>query len=74
MNLNVTLLLIFDKIKEKLMHKRLYNFYEENNILFSNQFGFRKQISTVHALIQITEKIKHSIENGRYLYNGLNPI
>ena len=62
----ISLLSIFDKIIEKLMHKMLYNFFEENNILLRNQFGFRKQNSTVHALIQITEKIKHSIENGRY--------
>ena len=62
----ISLLSIFDKIIEKLMHKRLYNFFEENNILFRNRFGSRKQNSTVHALIQITEKIKHSIGNGRY--------
>ena len=39
---------------------------DENNILFENQFGFRKQNSTVHALIQITEQITSSIENGKY--------
>ena len=44
----------------------LYAFLEENNILFENQFGFRKQNSTVHALIQITEKIKSSFEEGKY--------
>ena len=35
-------------------------------ILFENQFGFRKQNSTVHTLIQITEQIRSSIENGKY--------
>ena len=39
---------------------------DENNILFENQFGFRKQNSTVHALIQITEQITSLIENGKY--------
>ena len=39
---------------------------EENNILFENQFGFRKQNSTMHALIQITDQIRSSIENGKY--------
>ena len=39
---------------------------DENNILFENQFGFRKQISTVHALIQINEQIRSAIENGKY--------
>ena len=40
------------------MHKRLYTFLEKNNILFRNQFGFRKTNSTVHALVQITEMVK----------------
>ena len=36
----IPLLSIFDKIIEKLMHKRLYNFFMEHNILYQNQFGF----------------------------------
>ena len=62
----ISLLSIFDKIIEKLMHKRLYNFLEEHNILFSNQFGFRKNNSTSLALIQITERIKESIDKGKH--------
>ena len=61
----ISLLSIFDKIIEKLMHKRLYLYFESHNMLFHNQFGFRKGNSTVHALIQITEQIKQSIENGK---------
>ena len=45
----ISLLLIFDKIIEKLIHKKLYGFLEEHNILYHNQFGFRKNNSTVHA-------------------------
>ena len=41
------------------MHKRL-------NILFQNQFGFRKNNSTSFALIEITEKIKETIDNKKY--------
>ena len=52
----IALLSIFNKIIEKLLHKRLYDFLQENNILFQNQFGFRKNNSTTFALIQITEK------------------
>ncbi len=62
----ISLLSIFDKIIEKLMHVRLYNFLEANNILYENQFGFRKKNSTVHALIQITEQIRESIDKGKY--------
>ena len=62
----ILLLSIFDKIIEKLMHKRLYTFLEDNNILYHNQYGFRKNNSTVYALVQITELIKASIDNGKF--------
>ena len=62
----ISLLSIFDKIIEKLMHKRLYSFLDEHSILFKNQFGFRKNNSTSFALIQITEKIKETIEKKKY--------
>ena len=62
----ISLLSVFDKIMEKIMHKRLYHFLEVNNILYSKQFGFRKNNSTMNALINITEKIKESIDKGKY--------
>ena len=62
----ISLLSIFDKIIEKIMHKRLYDFLQEHNILFRNQFGFRKNNSTSFALIEITEKIKETIDNKKY--------
>ena len=62
----ISLLSIFDKIIEKLMHKRLYEFLEHHNILFENQFGFRKNNSTVYALMEITERIKETIDKGKF--------
>ena len=44
----------------------LYNFLVENDILYKNQFGFRKNNSTTFALLQITEKIKETIDNKKY--------
>jgi len=40
----ICLLSIFDKLLEKLMYKRLYDFLIMNNILYEYQFGFRKII------------------------------
>ena len=62
----ISLLSIFDKIIEKLMHKRMYEFFEEHDILYKFQFGFRKKMSTAHSLVEITEEIKESIDNGKY--------
>ena len=41
-------------------------FLEMHNILNVNQFGYRKNNSTIFALMQITEKIKESIDNGKF--------
>ena len=62
----ISLLSIFDKIIEKIMHKRLYEFLQEHNILFQNQFGFRKNNSTYFAIIEIAEKIKETVDNKKY--------
>ena len=62
----ISLLSIFDKIIEQIMHKYLYAFLEYHNFLFQNQFGFRRNNSTVYALAQITETIKESIDKGKY--------
>ena len=45
----ISLLSIFDKIMEKIMHKRLYNFLKENNILYNKQYDSRKNNSTIDA-------------------------
>ena len=44
----ISLLSVFSKIFEKIMHKRLYNFLEVNDILHPLQFGFRK--NTLHSI------------------------
>ena len=62
----ISLLSIFDKIIEKVMYSRLYKFLEDHNILYDLQYGFRKNISTIHSLTQITEQITCSIEKGMY--------
>ena len=62
----ISLLSVFSKIFEKLMHQRLYNFLEINEILHPLQFGFRKKHSTLYTLINMTEHIKNTIDNGNY--------
>ena len=60
----ISLLSNLNKIFEKIMHKRLYEFLEKNECIFKNQFGFRKSHSTNHALINLTEDIRNSLDNG----------
>ena len=44
----------------------MYEFLDVNNILCENQYGFRKNNSTVYALIDIRERIKNTIDEGKY--------
>ena len=56
-----------DKILERLMRNRLYNFLEKKGITFSLQFGFRQKYSTSYDLIHLTDRIKHAIDKGNYV-------
>ena len=62
----ISVLSIFSKIIEKLIHKRLYNFLDTFQLPYSLQFGFREKHSTIHALISLTESIKNSIDKGKF--------
>ena len=48
---------------EKYMYKRLYTFLNNSNTINNLQFGFR-QYSTSHALINITENIRKTLDDG----------
>ena len=65
-NNDLAWLSIFSKIIEKLMHTRLYLFLEQHKAIFISQFGFQKNKSTMHSLIEIVEKIKFCIEEKKY--------
>ena len=61
---SISLLPIFSKIFEKLMHKRLYSFLEMHETLFEMQFGFRTGHSAEHALVSLSEKNKCTLDSG----------
>lgn len=59
----ISKLTIFSKILERAMHTRLNAFLERNKLLHNNQFGFRKNHSTTHALIEVVDKISEAIDD-----------
>ena len=61
----ISLLSNLGKTFEKLMHNRLNKFLENNDIIYPLQFGFRKNDSTTHALIHLTNLISESLDNGK---------
>ena len=45
----ISLLITLSKILEKLIHKRVYNHLEENNLIYNSQYGFRPKHSCENA-------------------------
>ena len=63
----ISLLSNLNKIMEKLIFKRVYEFLEKYNCFYDLQFGFRSKHSTVHALISITESIRSALDENKYV-------
>ena len=53
----ISVLPFFSKIFEFFFSNHLLNFIDSNNILYDNQFGFRKNHSTTHAIITLVESV-----------------
>ena len=58
----ISLLPIFNKIFEKILHSRITSFIDKHKILLKRQYGFQKGKSTEHALIDIQESILKALE------------
>ena len=59
----ISLLSSISKVFEKVIHKRLYNFLEHNEMLNPLQFGFRSKHSTIHAITKLTSDVLLGFEN-----------
>jgi len=66
----ISLLSIFDKIFEKIVCRRILNFWNKHNVIYKYQFGFRKNHSTTLALIEITDNIYKWLDD-QYFVMGL---
>ncbi len=62
----ISLLSNINKILEKLMYNRVYQFLDEKKCFYKLQFGFRNKHSTAHALISITEQIRTALDSGNF--------
>ena len=62
----VSVLPVFSKFLEKVIYKRLYSYLLKYNLLFDNQYGFRKSHSTSLALIHLYDKLSCAIDNNEF--------
>ena len=56
----------FSKIIEKLIHKRLMNFFQNNSVFCDTQYGFQSNLSTTHALLDVLTSTCDQINVGDY--------
>ena len=62
----ISLLSNISKIIEKIVHDWLYMYFENSNVFYKCQFGFRANHSTTHALTEITEQIRNACDKSLY--------
>ena len=53
---------VFSKLLEKVVYNRILKYLDKHDILFKNQYGFRKGHSTSFALLHLFEKISSAID------------
>ncbi|XP_065667791.1 uncharacterized protein LOC136088065 [Hydra vulgaris] len=62
----IPLLSVFSKVLERILYNKIYNHLTINNLLYNNQYGFQKNNSTEHAILQFTRNISESFENSQF--------
>ena len=65
--LPISLLSIYNRLFEKLLHRRLIKFIYKNDIRYNLQYGFRNKHSTQHAILDIVNTIHSNMDNRKYL-------
>jgi len=62
----ISILNVFSKILEKIVHTRLSTFLENNNLINPRQFGFRADHSTSHPLSLVTDTLVKAIDKKQH--------
>ena len=61
----ISILPYFSKIFEKVVTNHIIDFLEMHDILYNNQFGFRRDHSTSHAIITLVERVSKALDTGK---------
>ena len=59
----ITILLTLSKILEHIVHQQIYKYLQQNNLITSDQFGFRPKLTTNIALTRCTQEILQNMDN-----------
>ena len=58
----ISLLPAISKIFEKVVFAQVYKYFNDNNLLYKHQYGFRKHHSTELAAIELTDKLFDNLD------------
>lgn len=61
----ISILTVFNKIVERLIHNRLSSFLKKNRILHERQFGFRRKSGTESAAVDVLNFLQSELNKGR---------
>ena len=64
----ISLLTCLSKIIEKVIFHRFTDFFNKQSVLVSNQYGFRANSSTTHAILDIIAEMYDNINSKLYSY------
>ena len=67
----ISILSYLSKIFEKIIYIRLFNFFDNNNIISPFQFGFQRGMSTFDALVHFSEIVYNSLNRKSSILNIL---
>ena len=69
----ISLLPTISKVLEKLIFIQVYSYFNEKNILYNNQYGFRAKYSREFAdFSKACDTIDHNVLQSKLAYYGLN--
>ena len=60
----ISILPVLSTFLERITYNRVYNHLDSKGLLYEKQFGFQRNNSTEHAILQLTRDITDSFEKG----------
>ena len=61
----ISILPALSKIFEKVVFEQLYLYFVQNNFLSKSQYGFQKNHSTEHAVLEAVDRISSELDSGK---------
>ena len=59
----ISILPTISKLFERVAYNQLSDYFNENNLFYSQQYGFRAHHSTEHAILELSDRIISAMDN-----------